>query len=178
MNFVETGFKELYIIEIQPLHDDRGFFSRTFCKNEFKKINFSKEFVQINLSFNSAKGTLRGMHYQLPPHEEIKLIRCNAGKVFDVVVDMRKHSDTYLKWFSCELSRENNKMILIPSGFAHGFITLEDNTELIYHHTEFYNPSSERGLRYDDERFNIEWPIKISNISEKDRSYPKIKLTT
>lgn len=178
MNFVETGFKDLYLVEIQPLHDDRGFFSRTYCKNEFNQINFSGEFVQINLSSNTKKGTLRGMHYQLPPHEERKLIRCNAGKVFDVVVDMRRGSNTYLKWYSCELSKENMKMILIPSGFAHGFITLEDNTELIYHHTEFYNPSSEGGLRYNDKLLNIDWPLEITSISEKDRNYPLLKLTT
>jgi len=129
----------------------------------------------MNFSFNKKKGTLRGMHYQEAPFEETKLIRCTSGKVFDVAVDLRKNSDTYLKWFGAELSRENLRMILIPGGFAHGFITLEDNSELIYHHTEYYNPSAEKGIRYDDKTVNIKWPAEVRVISDKDKSYPFIK---
>jgi len=175
MNFIDTGLAGLYIIETEAFKDERGFFIRTYDKKEFSKINFNKEFVQMNASFNAKKGTLRGMHYQLPPFEETKLIRCVAGKVFDVAVDLRNQSSTYLKWFGVELSGENNKMILIPGGFAHGFITLEENSELTYCHTEFYNPSVERGIGYNDMLLNIQWPVNITCISEKDKNYPPLK---
>ena len=176
MNFLTTSLEGSYIIELLPFSDSRGWFARTYCKKEFAEIGFDKEFVQMNFSFNKKKGTLRGMHYQETPFEETKLIRCTSGKVFDVAVDLRKNSDTYLKWFGTELSRKNLKMILIPGGFAHGFITLKDNSELIYHHTEYYNPLAEKGIRYDDKTLNIEWPVDVSVISDKDKSYPFIKI--
>lgn len=174
MKFTETKLKGLYVIEPEILSDERGRFARTYCKKEFAKINFEKEFVQMNFSVNYKKGTLRGMHYQLPPYEETKLIRCISGKVFDVAIDLRKNSGTYLQWFGTELSKDNSKMILIPEGFAHGFLTLEDNSELIYHHTEYYNPSAERGIRYDDKSVNIKFPGEVLIVSEKDKSYPII----
>lgn len=174
MKFISTGFKELYVIEPLSQRDERGSFTRLYCEKEFSEINFLKKFVQVNSSFNVKKGTLRGLHYQLPPFEETKLIKCVSGKVFDVVVDIREKSATYLKWFGVELSKQNMKMILIPDGFAHGFLTLEDNTELIYCHTEFYNPSAERGICYNDEVLNIQWPSDIIKVSEKDRKYPLI----
>lgn len=175
MNFIDTGFKGLFLIEIDSVKDERGAFGRTFCKREFSRAGFTGEFVQMNYSFNARKGTLRGMHYQVPPHEETKLIRCVTGKAFDVAVDLRSQSPTYLKWFGCELSGENRKMILIPGGFAHGFITLEEKTELIYCHTEFYNPAAETGIRFDDSAVNIQWPAAVSVISEKDKNYPLLK---
>jgi len=171
MKFVETELQDLYIVEFKLFKDDRGFFARTFCKEEFAKINFNKEFVQFNHSYNRSKGTIRGMHYQTPPFEETKLIRCVKGSVYDVVVDFRKNSPTYLKSISIELSELNMACILIPEGFAHGFQTLEDDTSLIYHHTNFYNPNSEGGIRYDDPKLNIKWPLKPMNISLKDLSY-------
>ncbi|MEO8665694.1 MAG: dTDP-4-dehydrorhamnose 3,5-epimerase [Ignavibacteria bacterium] len=175
MKFIETKIRGLYVIELNVLRDDRGMFARTYCKKQFKPIGFDKEFVQMNFSFNNDKGTLRGMHFQEAPFEETKLIRCVSGKVFDVAVDLRKDSDTYLQWFGTELSHDNMKMILIPGGFAHGFLTLEDNSELIYHHTEYYNPDAERGLRYNDETINIQWPAEVKKISDKDKNYPLIK---
>jgi dTDP-4-dehydrorhamnose 3,5-epimerase len=177
MKFIETGFKDLYLIEVHLLKDERGTFARIYCKDEFSKINFTKEFVQMNFSFNKAKGTFRGLHFQLPPFEETKLIRCSSGKVFDIALDLRKDSATYLKWFSCELSQENRTMVLIPEGFAHGFITLEVNSELAYCHTEFYHPSAERGIRYNDELLDIKLPIDITCISEKDKNYPPLNST-
>ncbi len=176
MNFIDTELQGLYLIELNILKDDRGLFARTYCKNEFASIGFAKEFVQMNHSINNKRGTLRGMHFQLPPVQETKLIRCVVGKVFDVAIDLRKGSETYLKWFGAELSKDNMKMIFIPEGFAHGFITLEDNTELIYCHTEFYNPAFESGIRHDDSTINIQWPIEAVIISEKDKNYPLIKL--
>ena|ERR1039458_415302 len=177
MNFIETEFQGLYLIELNILKDERGLFARTYCKNEFEKINFHKEFVQMNFSFNIRKGTFRGLHFQAPPYEETKLIRCSSGKVFDVALDLRKDSTTYLKYFSCELSQENRMMVLIPEGFAHGFITLEDNSELVYSHTQFYNPSADRGVRYNDESLDIKLPVAITSISEKDKNYPPLKQT-
>lgn len=174
MKFIETKLKGLYVVEPELLSDERGKFARTYCKKEFAEINFDKEFVQMNFSLNYKKGTLRGMHYQTAPYEETKLIRCISGKVFDVAVDLRKNSGTYLQWFGTELSKENSKMMFIPEGFAHGFLTLEDNSELIYHHTQYFNPSAERGIRYDDKSVNIQFPGEVLIVSEKDRSYPLI----
>ena len=172
MIFKSTALEGLFIVELTPMIDERGWFARTFCKNEFEKIGFKKELVQINHSFTTKKGTLRGMHYQLPPHSEAKLIRCIAGAVYDVAIDLRKDSPTFLKWFGVELSAENKKMIFIPEGFAHGFQTLSDDSELIYHHSKFYTPDSEGAVRYDDPRVNIQWPLEVLNISEKDLIRP------
>ena len=169
MRFKETPLKGAYIVELEPHTDTRGTFVRLYCKDEFSEINHSKEFVQINYSLTNQKGTVRGMHYQIPPSAETKLIGCVNGKVFDVIVDMRKKSSTFLQWFGVELSKQGMKMIYIPEGFAHGFQTLEDNAELLYHHTAFYRPENERTLRYDDKRVNIVWPIRITEVSDKDR---------
>ena len=171
MQFIETPLKGLYLIQLKILKDDRGFFARTFCKEQFSTIGFDKEFVQFNHSFNTLKGTIRGMHYQKPPFAETKLIRCTQGSVYDVAVDLRKGSPTYLQSFGVELSAENMICILIPEGFAHGFQTLEDNTSLIYHHTSYYTPNTEGGVRYDDTALNIPWPLPPINISLKDLSY-------
>lgn len=168
MIFKSTALEGLFIVELTPMSDERGWFARTYCKKEFEKIGIKKEWVQFNHSFTSKKGTLRGMHFQLPPNSEAKLIRCISGAVYDVALDLRKDSPTFLKWFGVELSAENKKMILIPEGFAHGFQTLADGSELIYHHSEFYTPDSEGAVRYDDPRVNIHWPLEVLNISEKD----------
>ena len=169
MRFKETPFKGAYIIELEPHKDTRGTFVRLYSKDEFAEINHSKEFVQINYSITNQKGTVRGMHYQIPPSAETKLIGCVNGKVFDVIVDMRKKSSTFLKWYAVELSKQGMEMIYIPEGFAHGFQTLENNSELIYHHTAYYRPEYERTLRYDEKRVNIAWPIHITEVSDKDR---------
>ena len=171
MKFLETDLLGLHIVQFELLKDERGFFARTFCKEEFSKIDFDKEFVQFNHSFNKFKGTIRGMHFQNPPFEETKLIRCVKGSVYDVIVDLRKKSPTYLKSYGIELSDLNMACVLIPEGFAHGFQTLEDNTSLIYHHTTIYNPNSEGGIRFDDPKLNIKWPLTPINISPKDLSY-------
>jgi len=172
--FTETILEGCYEIEIIPHEDERGWFARTFCKNEFEKIGHHKEWVQINHSFTKEKGTVRGMHFQNAPNTEIKLVRCIAGKIFDVVIDLRKDSATFLKWIGLELSARNKKMIYIPKGFAHGFVSLTSDCELIYHHSEFYNPSVEDGVNYMDPRLKIEWPIAIKNISVRDKNLPNL----
>ncbi len=172
MKFIETKLKGAYTTEIEPSVDDRGWFSRVFCMREFGQINHNENFVQINHSSNTNKGTVRGIHYQIPPEAETKLIRCIRGKIFDVIIDLRENSPAFLQWIGVELSAENMKMIYVPEGFAHGFQTLEDNSELIYHHTSFYDPSAERGIRYNDKLVGIKWPLDVTNISEKDTSYP------
>lgn len=177
MIFTETILKGSYVIDLEPRGDSRGWFARTYCKNEFAAIGHTKEWVQLNHSFSSQKGTLRGMHFQLSPHAEIKMVRCIAGAVYDVIVDLRKDSDTFLKWFGVELSAQNKKMIYIPEGFAHGFQTLTDNAELIYHHSEFYTASAEAGILYNDKATGIEWPLPVAEISERDTKHPVIDQT-
>ena len=174
MTFIETPLKDLYLIKLMSLNDERGFFARTFCKEQFLSIGFNKEFVQFNHSFNTLKGTIRGLHFQSPPFAETKLIRCVQGSVYDIAVDLRENSSTYLQFFGTELSAENLNCILIPEGFAHGFQTLEDNTSLIYHHTNYYKPNTERGIRFNDPVLNIQWPLQPVNISRKDLLYPLI----
>ena len=174
MKFIEAPLAGAYVIELEPFLDERGLFVRTFCQKEFTKIGFHKQIVQINHSVTSQKGAIRGMHYQLPPACEAKIIRCVQGKVFDVMVDIRKSSSTYLKWHGLELSKDNMRMVFIPEGFAHGFQTFTDNAELIYYHSAFYSPEYERGLRFDDPVLEIHWPLSVSVISSKDQSYPLI----
>ena len=171
MTFLETPLKGAYIIELEPFTDDRGWFARTFCKEEFLAIGHDQEFVQFNHSATRKKGSVRGMHYQLPPFTEIKLIRCIRGRVYDVIIDIRRHSPTFLQFFPVELSEENLRSVYIPQGFAHGFQTLEDNTHLIYHHTAFYTPGFEGGIRYNDPALGITWPLPVSVITEKDMNH-------
>jgi len=169
--FTATEISGVYLIDLELKEDNRGGFARTFCQKEFEQINFTKTFVQINHSYNLQKGTLRGMHYQMHPYQESKLIRCISGSIIDVAVDIRKDSPTFLQHIKVELSANNRTMILIPEGCAHGFQTLHDNTELIYHHTSYFNPITDNGLNYSDPLLNIEWDLPISNISEKDKTY-------
>lgn len=168
MKFVDTNIEGVYIIELDPHQDERGVFSRIYCKKELREIGVDKDFVQANYSHTLKKGTIRGLHFQSSPAEEAKIIKCLNGKVFDVAVDLRKKSPTYLNWVSVELSKENMKMIYIPEGCAHGFQTLEDNCEMLYFHSEYYKPEYERTINYKDEQINIDWPLDITEISDKD----------
>ena len=174
MKFFKTKLEGLFIIEPEIYEDNRGNFYRVFCQNELKQIGYNKSIVQINQSFNKKKGTIRGMHFQYPPMAEIKIVRCTAGSIFDVAIDLRANSPTYLQWYSETLSAENKKMICIPEGFAHGFQTLEDNIEIIYLHTEFYSSELESAVRYNDPKFNISWPLELTVISERDKNHPLI----
>lgn len=175
MTFTETKLKGSYIVDLKLLTDDRGSFARTFCKREFEQIGHAKEFVQCNQSWNTHKGTLRGMHYQIPPYKEIKLVRCIRGSVFDVIIDLRKGSSTFLQYLSVELNEQNKKALYIPEGFAHGFQTLEDNTELVYMHSEYFNPVADTGLNYLDKTLNITWPLPVSKITDKDKNLASIE---
>ncbi|TAE23149.1 MAG: dTDP-4-keto-6-deoxy-D-glucose epimerase [Candidatus Kapaibacterium sp.] len=172
MTFQETAIAGVFTIELAPLQDNRGSFARTFCKHEFASIGFTKDFVQFNHSWNLAKGTFRGLHYQIPPAAETKLIRCIRGSVEDIVVDIRRGSPTFLRSLQVQLSATNMRMILIPEGCAHGFLTLEENSELLYHHTEYYTPACDKGVRFDDPCLNVRVSAEIAVMSEKDRSYP------
>jgi len=176
MKFAETELQGVYTIEPEVFQDQRGAFFRIYDRENFLKIGFNGEFVQVNRSINKAKGTLRGMHYQQKPYDEVKLIQCTRGKVFDVIVDLRKDSATFLKWISVELSEENNKMIFIPGGMAHGFQTLEDDSHLLYFHSRQYSPGFEGAIRYNDERVGIRWLLPVSVISEKDNNHPMLDL--
>jgi len=169
--FTETGLKGAYIIEPQTLDDERGCFARVWDKQVFEKQGLDSKLVQCNISFNTKKGTLRGMHFQTAPYEEKRLVRCTRGKIFDVIIDLRPKSYSFKKWEGVELSAENYKMLYIPDGFAHGFQTLEDNTEVFYQISEFYRPEYSRGVRWDDKAFQIKWPLKPSVISEKDQKF-------
>lgn len=169
-----TNISDLFVIETIPLADERGSFTRLFCKNELQKAGLKKEIVNINHSKTLKAGTVRGLHYQLMPFGEVKIVKCVKGKIFDVAVDLRKDSPTFLKWFGIELSSENGKMLFIPEGFAHGFQSLEDNSEIIYFNTEFYQKDYERGLLYKDETLNIKWPLNVVQVSDKDMISPKI----
>jgi dTDP-4-dehydrorhamnose 3,5-epimerase len=170
MIFKETSLSGAYIIELDKRIDERGFFSRFFCVNEYGALNLDNKIHQINISFSKHKGTLRGMHYQLPPMAETKIVSCIKGALYDVILDLRKNSPTFGKHFGEELSEENGKMMCVPKGFAHGFLTLKENTEALYLVTEFYSPELERGIRWNDPLFNIKWPFNPDIISEKDKN--------
>lgn len=172
MIFNETSLKGAFLIEINRITDERGFFGRQWCKDEMKEYGLNASIAQVNTSLNKFKGTLRGMHYQLHPFEETKLVRCIRGKIFDVIVDLRQDSPTFKKWFGAELSQENYQMMYVPENFAHGFITLEDNSEVLYLVSQTYHPQSEAGLRWNDTAFNIQWPLTVSVISDKDKNRP------
>ncbi|MDX2256969.1 MAG: dTDP-4-dehydrorhamnose 3,5-epimerase [Pseudanabaenaceae cyanobacterium bins.39] len=172
MKFLETKLKGAYVIELELISDHRGFFARSWCEQEFRDRGLNPNLVQCNISFNLQKGTLRGMHYQTKPHEEAKLVRCTQGSIYDVIIDIRPESDTFKSWFAIELSAANRTMLYIPEGFAHGFQTLEDNTEVFYQMAEFFHPESAQGIRWDDPAFQVEWISDRQVISQKDLSYP------
>lgn len=175
MLFNPTILEGCFTIQPEPYSDNRGWFARYYCKNEFAQIGHSQEWVQMNHSFTEKTGTLRGLHFQHPPYQEIKLVRCIAGRVYDVVVDLRKESPTFLKWFGIELSAANKTMIYIPNGLAHGFQALDNNCELLYHHSAYYNASAEGGLRFDDPTLAIQWPLPVTQISGRDANHPLLE---
>jgi dTDP-4-dehydrorhamnose 3,5-epimerase len=172
MIFCETKLFGVFEVRLEPMCDERGFFARTWCQREFISRGLDSFLVQCNVSFNKRKGTLRGMHYQTGPHSETKLVRCTRGAIYDVVVDLRRESPTFKEWVAVVLTADNRNMIYIPKGCAHGFLTLEDQSEVFYQMGEFYDPESARGVRWDDPAFRIVWPEKVEVISERDRSYP------
>lgn len=173
MIFNETFLKDAFVIELEKIQDERGFFARAWCKNEFDKHGLNSNLAQCNISYNCKKNTLRGMHFQHKPYEETKLIRCIRGSIYDVIIDLRENSSTYRKWFGIELSAENKKMLYVPEGFAHGYLTLEDDSEVFYQATEFYHPESEDAVRWNDSAFGIEWHVIDGKIiiSEKDQKH-------
>ena len=172
MIFTETELAGAYIIDIKRIEDERGFFGRSWCRREFEDHGLNPTHVQSNVGFSHRQGTLRGMHYQAAPHAEAKLVRCTAGTIYDLIVDLRPDSPTHRHWLGVELSAENHRMLYVPEGFAHGYQTLTDNSEIFYQTSAFFNADSAGGVRYDDPAFGIEWPIAVSVISDKDRSWP------
>ena len=175
MRFVPTALAGAYTIEVEPHEDSRGFFARTFCAREFAEHGLETNFVQCSVSMNRTRGTLRGMHYQLPPAGEAKLVRCTAGAIRDVIVDLRQNSQTYLQHFSVELTAQNRCALYVPKTFAHGFQTLEDDTEIFYQMSEFYSPDKSAGVRFDDPKLGIQWPLPVAAIAEKDRTWPLLQ---
>ena len=173
MKFIKTQLEGAYIIKLKKIEDERGFFTRVWDKNIFAENGINSELLQISFSQSKKKGTLRGMHFQKNPFEESKLVRCTQGKIFDVIIDLRKESSTYKKWINIELSSDNLQALYIPEGFAHGFQTLEDNCEVCYHMSNCFSPEHAKGIRYDDDEFKIKWPIITPIISKKDLSYQK-----
>jgi dTDP-4-dehydrorhamnose 3,5-epimerase len=171
MMFCETKIKGVLMVEMERQVDGRGFFARTWCRREFAERGLASELVQCSVSFNVRRGTLRGLHYQIAPSQEVKLVRCTAGAIHDVVVDLRSDSPTFKKWFAVELSAANRRMLYVPKDVAHGFLTLDDNTEVFYQMSHFYAPECARGVRWNDPAFNIEWPYPPQIIGSRDASY-------
>lgn len=176
MKFTATELEGAFVIDLARQEDERGFFARSFCAKELEAHRLSLNVVQSNVAFSSQKGTLRGLHYQIPPSAEVKLMRCTQGSVYDVIVDLRVDSPTYLRHIAVELSAENRRALYVPCFFAHGYQTLSDDAEVNYLVSEFYNPACERGLRYDDPALGIPWPLPVSSISEKDGSWPLLEI--
>jgi dTDP-4-dehydrorhamnose 3,5-epimerase len=173
MHFNETRLPGAYLVEPEPIADERGFFARAWCQKEFQAHDLTDQFVQCNLAYNRSRGTLRGLHFQRSPHREVKVVRCTMGRIFDVIVDLRPQSPTHRHWAGYELSAENRKMLYIPKGFAHGYVTLSDHSEIYYQVSAFYAPQSEGGVRWNDPAFGIKWPeITPLIISSKDRKWP------
>jgi dTDP-4-dehydrorhamnose 3,5-epimerase len=172
MKFHAAPLRGAYTIELEKRGDDRGFFARAFCQREFEAADIPMPIVQINNSLSAKAGTLRGLHYQLPPAAEVKVVRCVRGALYDVIIDLRPDSPTFARWFGTELTAENRLMMYAPQGFAHGFITLTDDTEAFYLTNAFYAPQEERGIRFDDPRFGVVWPRTPVDVSQKDRDWP------
>ena len=168
MKLTKMRLKGAYIIDIEKIDDDRGFFARMFDKDVFRELNLDSDIIQGNISYNKTKGTVRGLHFQHEPYQEGKIVRCTKGRVYEVILDIRKESETYLKWDSVELNQENHRSLFVPKVFALGFQTLEDDTEIYYLMTEKYKPEYSDGIRWDDPKLNITWPVQLTNISKKD----------
>jgi dTDP-4-dehydrorhamnose 3,5-epimerase len=176
MIFSETALPGAYVIDLERIEDERGFFARAWCERELTEHGLETRIAQSNVSFNKHKGTLRGMHFQRPPHQETKLIRCIRGGLFDVIIDLRPDSTGYKRWMGVELTADNRRMLYVPRGFAHGFQTLEDDTETFYMVSEFYTPEAEGGVRWDDPAFAVEWPLgPPTEISQKDQQWPDFR---
>jgi dTDP-4-dehydrorhamnose 3,5-epimerase len=173
--FRETKLPGAFVIELQKHEDERGFFARSWCQKEFEAHGLNPRMLQCNISFNKVKGTLRGMHYQVAPCPEGKLVRCTQGAIYDVIIDLRRESATYKQHFAEVLSSNNYRALFVPEGFAHGFQTLEDNSEVFYQMSAFYSPEHQRGLRYNDPAFKIRWPVEATVISDRDRNYEDFK---
>lgn len=176
MEVIETSLKGAFFVKLEKLEDFRGFFERVYCFNEFKKIGINKTILQINSSYSSKKGTIRGLHYQVEPCAEIKIMRCIQGEVFDVIIDLRPESKTYCQWFGTKLTAKDSTLLVIPEGFAHGCQSLVDDTGIMYPVTACYSPKHERGIRWNDPLFNIEWPVLDPIVSDKDKSFPDFKI--
>ena len=174
MEFARTRLADARVIDLQRHEDSRGFFARTFCAQEFAEAGLATGFVQHSQSYNRARGTLRGMHFQLAPHREVKLVRCIAGAIFDVIIDLRPDSPSYLQWEGFELSAGNGRTLYVPEGFAHGFQTLADDTHVLYAISRPYAPEAAAGVRHDDPAFGIAWPLPVAAISEKDAAWPLV----
>ena len=172
LKFKETKLSGAFVISVEKREDPRGFFGRAWCLREFEGQGIVKNFVQANISSNHWMGTLRGMHYQIHPYQEVKLIRCTRGAIYDVIIDLRPKSPTYKEWTGVRLTAESHEMLYVPEGFGHGFQTLKDDTEVFYEVTQYYNSEAERGVRYDDPSFNICWPTRVQVISDKDKNWP------
>lgn len=172
MLFRDTPLPGVFLIESERREDDRGYFARTWCKKEFGDRDLCSEWVQISTSFNRLRGTLRGMHFQAAPNEEVKLIRCTRGAIYDVALDLRRDSPAYLKWFTAELTADNGRMLYLPKGIAHGFQTLADASEVLYNISEYYHPESSRGVRWNDPAFALVWPVAEPILSPRDQEWP------
>lgn len=172
MKFEETKLSGVFEIHIEPKADERGFFARSWCRNEFEAHGLDARLAQCNISFNKRRGTLRGVHYQVAPYAEAKVVRCTHGSIYDVIVDLRPQSRTFKQWTAIVLTAEKRNMAYVPENCAHGFLTLEDDTEVFYLMSEFYDAASARGVRWDDPAFGIAWPAEVEVISERDNTYP------
>ena len=177
MKFVETELKDAYLVNLDERVDERGSFTRIFCQKELAEIGFDKQIRQTNHSITKEKGTIRGMHYQVSPSSEIKIIRVVKGTIYDVIVDLRPSSETFLNWTYNTLSAENPQLLYVPEGFAHGFQAMNSNIEMIYQHSSFYCPEDERGFRYDDPKIKISWPLPVSFLSKRDQEHPELNLS-
>ena len=175
MKFIPTAIPGAYVIELERIGDDRGFFARAWCTEEFEREGLNPSLRQCNVSFNERRGTLRGMHYQAAPGAEAKIIRCTMGAIYDVILDLRETSAAFGQWFAEELSCVNRRMLYAPEGVAHGFLTLHDGSEVFYQMTQAYDPTLVRGVRWDDPAFGIVWPIPISVLSTRDASFPNFR---
>jgi len=175
VKFVPTPLAGAFVIELERINDDRGFFARTWCEREFTAHGLDARLAQCSVSFNERKGTLRGLHYQEAPFEETKLVRCTRGAIFDVIVDLRPESPSFRKWFAAELNAENCRALYVPVGFAHGFQTLVDRSEVFYQISEFYRPELARGIRWDEQALRIDWPLPDPIVSERDRLLPELE---
>jgi dTDP-4-dehydrorhamnose 3,5-epimerase len=172
MVFTAAGLEGAFFIDMQPLDDGRGFFARSWCRREFASHGLNSELAQSSVSFNRARGTLRGLHFQAAPHEETKLVRCTRGAIYDVIVDLRMHSGTFMRHIGVVLSADNHRALYVPEGFAHGFLTLSDEAEVLYHISQFYEPAAARGIRWNDPQFGVSWPEPVRVIADRDRTYP------